>query len=175
MTLATFPGPDAPAPHAFAVEQPPGWSARAEAYALLVLAPDEHEPAFRPNLMINRTRHAAALDCRALATRSLADAERVGTDAVLETSRVGKLLGRPTYIQAVSVTAAVGRVAQLSVVFYGPESSQVQSDAGASADLYTLIGSCLEADAGAYAPIFLRIATSFTFGPRLGVRDRVNA
>lgn len=171
MNVATYPGPTTPASHAFAVELPEGWSAAAGPGALMILTPDEHDSAFHPNVVISRNRQLATLDLKGVAARSLAAAKRLGDDAVIDISRIGRLHHRPTYIQTVSVTvAATGqRVSQLYVVFYGPEESQVITDAGESADLYTIVGTCLDADSPTYAPLFLRLATSFTFGPRLGV------
>ena len=171
MSAIAYPNPAVPAPHAFVLDVPDGWSAQPAPRGLMMLTPDEHDPAFHPNVVISCNRVAADLDLKQVGAEALRAAARVGDDPALEVGKVGRLNGRTVYIQTLAVTlrSTGQRVAQLHMVFFGPADSIVSTEAGRTADLYTFVGTCLDADAVPYAPLFLTMATSFTFGPRLAV------
>lgn len=163
----TYPSAALPAPWGFEFSCPDGWVAEAVPGALCAV----HAPAlidgFQPNLVISSARVADTIDLRTLALRALTAAGRRGTDPQFEMQRLGTFHGRPTYLQV--ITLGVGtperRVAQLFGFFFGP------ARAGATvADLYTVVGTCLDSQSADVAPKFLDIIASLRFTGELAAR-----
>ena len=169
MSTINYPNDAAPAPHSFTIECPDGWTVHPAPRALMMLTPDEHSPEFHPNLVIASHRVPSSVDLKEIGVSTLVTAAGIGSDAALEVGKVGRLNGRLVYIQTLALTleSTGQRAAQLHVVFYGPQNGSAEGEGGSVADLYTVIGTCLDVDAPTYAPIFLQIAASLTFGPQL--------
>ena len=178
MSTITYPNAQSPAPHTFTVECPDGWSSRPVPRALLLLTEDATitetcDDDFHPNMVISHSRVPRRISLQDVGVSTLVAASKLGDDAHLEVGKVGRLDGRTVYIQTLALTVdrTGQRVAQVHVIFYGPDDAdrdaRGDADSDAIADLYTLVGTCLDADSAQYAPVFIEIVRSLTFGDRL--------
>lgn len=145
-----YPSEEFPEIPSFEIGVPVGWELDDHTGRLLVMSDPASPPEFVVNLMLGADRLPAGLTLEQLAPE---------LPTVANQPRIATIGGVPAaaWLQGIAVDGQVVELAQLQVVFFGPQT------AGPTKHLFSLHATCPVVEVDTYLPVFTDVARSFRF------------
>jgi hypothetical protein len=144
----------------FLFEDPDGFELDEAPGALAVARTVQEVDGFWVNVIISADRVPAGLQLQQAAQQTFAQLQRQCPGLKVNDEKVGRFGDRITHLRAVEVAAPQSnrKLTQVHALFFAP-----QPEAAKTTDLFHIVGTCPSEQANVFAPVFVKLISSFRF------------